>query len=287
MRIQELDTSEYIKKSLLNREKALYNKKISAISVSERNKKIAKKVLIASGAVTLAAIVGYSIYKNGVPSDAEDWMRELDLSGAFGNARLFTDAAEGGIYAKEHLWNKTWWNNLNKFEKKAIKSYTGNSYKIMNRILRSPNDHGLDDDTSKIANFLVNECTKAMQKASLPEDAIVHRGVGSLDSLAKTINVPLDFLKSPSDAKKLIGADFIDPAFGSTGASTKDAWSGVKMHMLIPKGSQAMYVDPVSSVPGEHEILINRNARYIIKDIRFGSTGKVEDIFVELIENVL
>lgn len=282
--IKQSSASDEEKRSKLAKENEAFNKKISDLDSQEKNKKIAKKVLLAAGGIAVASLVAYSIYKN---KGTYDWLKQLESDGQFGNAKLFIDKFEGHEYSKSHLWDKDWYSSLSSDEKRGISKYTGAWYKEMNGLLRNPNylfQSGLEKDFTE---KLINSCTSAMKKASLPEDAIAHRGVGSLSSLAKTLGVPENMLTNPSAARQLIGSKFVDPAFGSTGCSAKDAWSGCKLHVALPKGCQAMYVDPVSSVPGEGEILINRNAKYQIKDIRFGRNGQVEDVFVELLEHVL
>ena len=79
---------------------------------------------------------------------------------------------------------------------------------------------------------------------------------------------------------------FVDKAFVSSGASVSDAWGGVKSHIYVPKGSQAMYVDPISTFKGEHELLIQRGSTFRLKDANFDSNGNLTDIFIEIIDQI-
>ena len=222
------------------------------------------------------------LLEGGSLKKTNNWLHSLEDKGVLGNAKCFYDKKSGHGYASTNLLDKQWWLGLSTGEKTSIKYYTSFGYKAMNNALRNPNSHSSLSTKTQIKN-----CTDALKKASLPNDAIVHRGVGSLSSLSKTLGVPEDMLKDSSAIKSLIGLQYVDPAFGSSGASTADAWSGCKLHILLPKGSQAMYIDPVSSMKGEHEVLINRGAKYVIRDVQSNSKGSVSDLFIELIENTI
>ena len=306
-KIQESNMSEKEKSKAIKKENNSFNKK----QLTEQQKKIIKRTLLIAGGVTVTAAAAYGIYKYKAKMMAKppnipinqtafdnieglykstaanaQWLEGLSNSGAFGEAKLFFSGSLGDNYAFANIWSSSWWKNLSPSMREAVKSYTGSGYRDMNMLLRT-------GDTSLLSNFTVlvekdiNNLTNALKQASLKVDVVSHRGVGSISSLAKTLGVPEDILKDPTMAKSLIGNSFIDKAFGSTAISVSDAWSGTKLHMFLPKGTQAMYVDPISSVKGEHEVLINRGAQYIIKDIRIGSNGTVSDVFVELVRNVL
>lgn len=295
--IKSSSVSKSEKQTALAAEEADYNKKLRDLKLSEDRKAKAKKVIMAVGGVAVAAAVGYAVYKSGITMDdiknavggTDAWLNNLQESGKFGNAHFDTDHKTGAAWAKKHLWSTDYWKNqLNKSERDAIRSYTAAAYQTMNSMLRTgtyPN--GISPLKKAMYAKYVQDCTSALKKASLPEDVIAHRGVGSLNSLAKTLGVDVSTLKDPAAAKSLLGQVFVDPAFGSTAESSDKAWGGAKLHMKLPKGCQAMYVDPISAVPGENEILVNRNARYKISDIRFGLDGQVKDVFVELIEHVV
>jgi len=295
--IKNSSASKAEKQRALAAEEEDYNKKLTEARLSAAQKEKVKKVVMAVGGVAVAAAVGYAVYKSGITKDdiknaiggTDTWLNNLQESGKFGNAHFDTDHKAGMDWAKKNLWSTDYWKNqLTEAERTAIRRYTGVAYRDMNKMLRMGSyPPGLSPmEKVKYAKY-IQDCTSALKKASLPEDVIAHRGVGSLNSLAKTLGVDVSTLKDPAAAKSLLGQVFVDPAFGSTAESSDKAWGGAKLHMKLPKGCQALYVDPISSVPGENEILINRNARYKISDIRFGLDGQVKDVFVELIEHVV
>lgn len=297
MSIKNSSASKAEKQRALAAEEEDYNKKLSQARLSAAQKEKVKKVVMAVGGVAVAAAVGYTVYKSGITIDdiknavggTDAWLNNLKDDGKFGNAHFDMDKTSGMAWAKKNLWSKDYWKNqLNNSERYAIREYTGIAYRDMNSILRTgAYPPGLSPISKATYAKYIQDCTSALKKASLPEDVIAHRGVGSLNSLAKTLGVDVATLKNPAAAKSLLGQVFVDPAFGSTAESSDKAWGGAKIHMKLPKGCQAMYVDPISLVPGENEILVNRNARYKISDIRFGLDGQVKDVFVELIEHVV
>lgn len=294
MQIKESSMSKAEKEAALKEEQMLYDKKVKNIHLSNKQKEKIKKALIITGVVGItAAVAVVAVKKSGITIDdikhtvdgTDKWLLTPEH---IGKHSLYTDASLGASFANEKLWSTPFWkNSLTAAERNAIQEYTGSSYKLMNKILRSGSFAGLDPKKANWYSNLINDATSALSKASLPEDVMVHRGVGSLNSLAKTLGIDVSALKNPAQAKALIGQSFVDNAFGSTGMSTADAWAGAKLHIKLPKGSQAMWVDPISAVHGEHEVIINRGARYVISDIRFGLNGQVEDVLVELIEHVI
>lgn len=295
--IKSSTASKAEKEKALASEEQDYNKKLSDAKMSAAQKEKIKKVVMAVGGVAVAAAVSYAVYKSGLTVDdiknaiggTDNWLNGLKDSGKFGNAHLDLNETAGMAWAKKNLWSADFWKNqLTKAERIAVRNYTGAAYSIMNPMLRTGTyPAGLSPTKKAMYAKYIQDCTSALKKASLPEEVIAHRGVGSIESLAKTLGVDVSTLKNPAAAKSLIGADFVDAAFGSTAESSDKAWGGAKLHMKLPKGCQAMYVDPISAVPGENEILVNRNARYKISDIRFGLNGQVQDVFVELIEHVV
>lgn len=314
-----------------------YRKKLHDIESTERGRAIAKKVLIASGTVAVVSLAAYGAYKvhNGkvlakaaalsaksaasnipavtqrtssalknVGKSQTTWLKELEANGHFGGAKLMFDSASGATYAEQNLWSSAQWSALSTAEKQGIKSYTGNHYKFMNRLLRGiPLDRGklIGVDPNGAQHFakdyvplskaeyqkMVDNCAKGLSHSSLPNDAIAHRGVGSLSSLARTLGVPEAALRDPQKAVQLIGQQYTDDAFGSFGNAVNDAWPGPKIHALIPKGSRAMYVDLISVNHGEHEILTQKASQYIIRDVLMDSKGTVTDIFVQMVTSVV
>jgi hypothetical protein len=86
---------------------------------------------------------------------------------------------------------------------------------------------------------------------------------------------------------QLIGRRLTEKAFMSTGTAADSAWSGIKLEVYLPKGTQAMYVDPISNYHGEHEILVQRNSTFEIKEIKTDSKGYIESLVLVLIEQTL
>ena len=287
--------------------KSILDMKVSEINLSDKQKETIKKVLIGVGATAVVALAAYGVYKSGILSKksipdlikksaadpiveimdpVDEWLYSLKSSGKIGSAMVFTNEAEGAAYSLKHLFDKQEWIKLSEAEQLGIKNYTGSFYKDMNNLLR-----GMDGTfhSKDLVKGIIDDCTSGLEKMRLPEDTLCHRGVGSLNSLAKTLGLNTEDLYDSNILKGLVdnGFTYTDPAFFSSGASTADAWGGVKIHAFAPKGTKGMYVDPISAVKGEHEVLLQRNTTFKIVDFQLGATGAVTDLFVEVVEQIL
>jgi len=114
----------------------------------------------------------------------------------------------------------------------------------------------------------------------------VHRGV-STSGLSKMLGVDPAVLKDPVSREELKGHFFIEKGFFSSSGSPDEAFNGVKLHTFVPQGSKGMYVDPISFNKGEHEFLLQRNTRFRIHDFRSDDNGKLTDLMISVIEQII
>ena len=90
----------------------------------------------------------------------------------------------------------------------------------------------------------------------------------------------------PGNLSKVIGEVLQDNGFTSTSPDASGGFSdSIEYIIKVPKGSEAMYVAPISHYESEQELLINRGARYKVQDVEFDSYGSVSKIYMELIGN--
>lgn len=154
-----------------------------------------------------------------------------------------------------------------------IKSYTS-SYSYINEPLRKIKYSGLSSNKQKFVDT-VKGMTNAINKSELKENMWFTRGVGKLN-----INgANLDYYTNLDDLNKLVGKTFEDQGFVSV-SSHKGASFGssksVVMNIYAPKGTKALYVDPISNWKGasEDETIIQRGYSYKITKA-YKENGKI------------
>lgn len=196
------------------------------------------------------------------------------------NAKHFSNGHDADKYHKEKNFVQNRWDNeLSKDEQKGIYTYTTNAYSAINRDLRSDNLSG-----SRYKKQ-INDATKGLEKCLLAEDTVVFRGMtGGIDDFSIWCGIPKTELSKKAVQDSLIGSRLVEKGFMSTGTNAGSAWSGLKLEVYLPKGSQAMYVDPISAYSGEYEILVQRNSTFEIMEVKTDSRGFIEGLVLRLVE---
>lgn len=257
-----------------------------------------KKMLKIGAAVTVGLLAAYGLYKysefinsssgnssvKSINTDTitKNRLTEMKDSGKLGDAKIHVDPLKGHIYNKSHLYDKELVSSLSPNEHNAIVSYTGNGYFDMNKYLRTGNEvYNKNGETSK----KIKSMTNALEKSSLKEDIVVHRGIGG--ALPKMLGVDNNTLKNKEFQQSLRGTVITEKGFFSSGGAMNDAWGGTKIHAKVPKGSKGMYVDPISQFSGEHEFILQRNSSFKIVDYVTKGDGTITDVIVELIDQTV
>lgn len=171
-----------------------------------------------------------------------------------------------------HNWTDDWLKAISKSEKSGVHTYTSNAYTSMNSYLR-----GFRSDTKYQKQ--IETCKNALSKASLPKEVITRRGsdYNMLNDLGLG-NI------TPNNKDRAIGAIVQDKAFTSTSPDPHGGFSrDIEYVIKVPKGSQAMYVAPISEYKNEKELLINCGSKYRVEDVEFDSYGSVKKIYMTLI----
>lgn len=205
--------------------------------------------------------------------DADEWMRELENRHEFDTDEVL----------KHEKWCREWLEDITVTEQDAVELYTGSAYRSINEYL-----NGLSNSTPYMQE--IEDCQRALAKASYPETQIVRRG-----SSERSLN--LLFENSPETMEKILNRDFDDmvgsiitpPSFLSTSPFVEGGFThmDVEYFIKIPEGAQAMYVDIISKNRGELETLINKDLPVYVHEIREGThdngSNRLE-VFLEVLK---
>lgn len=217
-----------------------------------------------------------------------DWLGSNVLRGLAGNARTFSNAADAHAYNTERFFAPKLWDSLTDNERNAVISYTGDKCKIMNEVLRR-NTMKTSLDREEV-NFLIKDCTSALEKTVLKEDVLVTRGLDkyALRNLLGVEDAQTQKLDDPAFLKTLVGKVYTEKGFISTGGSEFDGFStAAKIHIFAPKGTRGMYVAPVSNHDYEHELLLQRNTEFKITDFKLNEKGELTDLMVSAVRQLV
>ncbi|WP_329134256.1 ADP-ribosyltransferase [Streptomyces sp. NBC_00670] len=148
-------------------------------------------------------------------------------------------------------YGNAYWNDflddLDPASRDSLVTYTGNSYDDINGHLRT------GAPASDATLHTIEEMDKVMGARPVPEDIMIVRGTG-IDHL--NLHSPLD----------MQGGVFDDKAYTSTalGKTPPPPFDGkpVWMHLRVPKGTPALWLDHLSQFPGERELLLARGTQY-------------------------
>lgn len=176
-------------------------------------------------------------------------------------------------------WCAEWELTVTPDELESVIKYTGNSYRQMNNILRFGHEYDADVQEQMIKR--ISNCEAALAKAKLPEQVIARRG--SDYNVLKELGFGQQMTEA--EVKSVIGGLVEEKGFLSTSPDPQGGftWYDYEYVIKVPEGSQAMYVDSISMNRGEKELLINKDGRYQITDVRLDENGNVKQIFMTLI----
>ena len=177
---------------------------------------------------------------------------------------------------KMREWCNEWTKKITEEEERAVRVYTGDSYKLMNAFLRGQKT--ADEVGERIINS-IDMCASALEKTSTTRDMIVRRG----DDYNMLEELGVDFSKA--NLENIKGSPLTAKAFFSASPDPHGGFDkSIEYIVKVPKGSQAMYVDSISTYEGEKELLINRGGRYILEDVEYYDDNKTpKKIYMTLI----
>lgn len=151
--------------------------------------------------------------------------------------------------------SKAWAGKLSKRQIKVIGNYTGNGSDKLNNALRYPKRA-----TTAKTRQRVKDLRASLKTFKLTHPMTVYRGtsnkVARLALHQKTLKP---------------GAIYSDPGFASTSTShavATEFTSQVLLKINFPKGYHGAYLDPISTVRGEKEYLLNPNTKLIVTKVQ-------------------
>jgi hypothetical protein len=185
-------------------------------------------------------------------AETERWVLDAP-SDPMAGARGFNSRRAAADWGDRH-WGEVA-RNLPTDVREAVEYYTSSGYRSINGQLRGAQD--LPWVEHKIA--LLDE---AIARQAVPEDVIVWRGA---DGGA--------FSGHP--VSDLAGRSFTEDGYMSTAlGDTEYVSKPVLMKLRVPEGTPALYVDSISSFPGERELLLGRGMSYEVHNVSRMGDGR-------------
>lgn len=188
------------------------------------------------------------------------------------NVLAFSNSMFADVWGRDNMFKEK---ELSTEERSAAVEYTTGAYKRINGLLR-----GTYKKTPELKST-INNLTHAIDKHELSEDVMIHRAV-KLDSRE---------MKKFFNQKNVVGQTFFDKSFGSTSLSNYDTAlnhvdsSRIVIHSIAPKGTKAMYLEPVTTATHELELLLQRGSGYKVLDVVKDSNGRITDVFAQIVQN--
>jgi ADP-ribosyltransferase exoenzyme len=168
-------------------------------------------------------------------------------------ARTFASKRAAAAWGERH-WGEVA-RSLPPEARDAVEYYTSSGYRAINGHLRGA--QGWPGIEHRIA--LIDE---AIARQAVPEDVIVWRGADKGAFAGHQV-------------EDISGQAFTEDGFLSTAlGDTEYASKPVLMKLRVPEGTPALYVDPISSFPGERELLLGRGMRYQVHTVSKMGDGR-------------
>lgn len=149
---------------------------------------------------------------------------------------------------------------LTRHEEGSIELYLSQDYKAFNQRLR---DGSYGDGAANFARLdaSIADIDSAIAKGVTPEDLTVVRATNP-----ENFDRPME---------ELIGTTQSDSAFLSASLGNRPVFYGdVTLYLRLPAGSNALYVETLSTKPMERELLLPRDTQYLITDVQISNDGK-------------
>lgn len=153
-----------------------------------------------------------------------------------------------------------WSEGTDYFDNKAVKAYAGTSDSFRVNACARVNC------TDKQLRQKADDLAKVIDKAKFPKDAQVSRSINAASAEERG--------KLLAEFKANVGKEFTDNAFVSTTANKKyaDEWGKnakappIKVTVLVPKGSKAIYLPKDIVGRQEWEVLIQRGSKFKVRE---------------------
>ena len=202
--------------------------------------------------------------RGGDSGDFDEWVEEQEvdersiINAAIENAQEFSRSEH-----EEMNFSQDMWDDLSQAERDGVYNYTGSAYDSINSYLRGISS--FDSYEEDYYMRMIEGCESALSKSTIAEDTLLYRGMGSKGTLARALGVDRYEVKSMLQDGSLIGQRFVEKGFCSTGIDSGAGWDKqIVLNIVAPKGTEGMYVDPISRHRGEKELLLQRGTVFEI-----------------------
>lgn len=154
-----------------------------------------------------------------------------------------------------------------------VRDYTGSGYRVTNGLLRGTPESKFVDaawDTDRVTAHARRVASMDAAMEPLPFALQVHRGVDpdAFGSVLPNVANPIIARRMDGAEDLLVGQRFTDDAFLSTSPIVDERSSfaamHVQMHLDVPAGHRAAWVDPVSTNATEAELVLDRGTSFIV-----------------------
>lgn len=194
---------------------------------------------------------------------------EVNLSGGGGGSSgsgAYTPASSGsGSLSPEASRaavvqaGSQWVSGLSSAQREAFSAYTGMAYLNINGSLRGYASFSPENRQRAIEMHNALSCTQ------IPCSCTVYRGAS---------NASLGAYQGMSDSD-LVGRTISDAGFMSTSLDPDEAFNGdVQLEISVPAGAHGAYVDSISSVSGEREVLFDAGQNLRITSVTRDDRGR-------------
>ncbi|MFI9610872.1 ADP-ribosyltransferase, partial [Streptomyces sp. NPDC052023] len=204
-------------------------------------------------------------------SDAQKHaVAEAELARGTNPAPSVSNAA--GLAYGNAYWDE-FMRGLDPETRSGVVTYTGSAYDPINNHLR------FGTDVPQRILDTIRNMDEIMDARPVPEDIMVVRGTG-VDHV-KVNGLPIE---SPLD---MIGGTFDDKAFTSTALGKtppppfdqKPVW----MHLRVPKDTPALWLEPITQVKGERELLLAKGSEYKVTRVFYDEAHGKWHIYGEVL----
>ncbi|MER5216885.1 ADP-ribosyltransferase [Streptomyces sp. NPDC002838] len=170
---------------------------------------------------------------------------------------------EAGLAYGNAYWDE-FMRGLDPETRSGVVTYTGSAYDPINNHLR------FDTDAPQHILDTIKNMDEIMDARPVPEDVMVVRGTG-----VDHIKIDGQPLRSPEEMQ---GGVFDDKAFTSTALGKtppppfdkKPVW----MHLRVPKDTPALWLESITQVKGERELLLAKGSEYKVTRVFQDTMGK-------------
>lgn len=208
-------------------------------------------------------------YQSGVwkNKQVEQYLQNIKIAGGQQGGSVYVP---GSIDVKSYYWDSQGWINnrgraFNRFynmttaEKDALQTYTGSSYTSINRYLRK----GTSGYNDQYVKQLVKDMDSYLDRSRLTEDVKIFRAM-SVDRNSDWAN--------PYKGKVLKDKGYSsftvkDGGLHGWGTTSDCDRAGLHIVAIARKGVQAAWLKPISLHSHEDELLIHREAKFVVTDV--------------------